>query len=286
MTGTRAVLALAIAATFGGSDAALALDLSNEASPRLKTEAAIPRSPLFSEGTVEVAYSANSDFNVAREPRTFANALEATWSANLLKKVSVYVGADVRGTAVGNEVVLDNDNPTIGDLTVGAFKPLTLDERNTLIALGGVDLPTSGPSRREGYTAIAQIGGRTMTRIYKNWVRLDNSVSAMYVGNRFVVSPTTLETNPDFSGSYSLAIYLRLFGRVRIGASAGAKATHYLDGSTLAAFNNAQTIRYDSGDWTARLSLVHGDWIDRQAMDFWYVDRFRQSVTLRVSYAF
>lgn len=281
----RAAAALAIAG-YGSLSPAQSVDLNADTVGKLSANGKALEAPLLSEHRIEAAYAVNSDLNEASSSKLFQNSVQASYSASLLKKFYVTAGFDVRYQAVGNEVVVDNAGPSVGDLSLGAFRMFEVGSRNAFLAYGAVDFPTSPASRREGYSAVGSVLGRLITRVHGNWLRVENSVMGTYVGNRFVVSPTTLETNPDWSGWYLLSVYAVPFRGLRIGTAAGAKATHFLDGTSTVGFSNSQFLRYDVQSWTFQLAWTHGDWIDRQSIDFWYIDRYRQLVTARVLHAF
>ena len=279
--------AMALVAIVVSAPHAHALEVYEE-SARLKAKLApvVNSDPILSEPAFELAYSVNSNLNEARTARRYVNGLEAFASVNLLKTVYIYAGANMRYVALDNAVVLDNDGPAFGDLSLGALKQTRIGERHSLLAMASVDAPTSLASRREGYRAYSQVFSRLTSSLYDGWFSIENSVGLGHLANEFELSPTTLEVNPDWSAFYVLGFLVSPVKGLRVGLSAGAKSAHFIDGSNQMAFNNAFLIRYVSGSWTARIAFVAGDWIDRRNLDFWYIDRYRQDVTARIGYAF
>ena len=267
---------------------AFAVDLEDQTTARVKATGS-RRSwevPVFSDPSVELAYNAQSNLNESARPPKVSTDLEASISASIFKQATGYVQADLIYSSVGNEIVADNDGPAIADLSAGAYRMLEIDARNSVLVSASFMLPTSDASRREGYLGVGQAMARSMTQVYRGWLRMDNVAAANYVSNRFEASPTALEVNSDLSGSYLLAVSARLFHGFRIGASGGMTMTRYLDGSASAEFANSQSISYLTGGWTFRLALTHGDWTDRRAIDFLYLDRYRELITTRIAYAF
>ena len=283
--GKAAALASLVALT---GATARAVDLEDQALSNVKAKlpVASKRPPVFSDLAFELAYNGMTDFNDPGSPRRTTNSIEASASVDVLKTFVAYVETDFVYTAYGDEIVIDNDQPNLSDFEAGAYRKFELGPRHSILVSGFVDAPSSAQARREGYYAVSGASARLQSRVWSNWLQISNVASVYGVANRFERSPTTLSPNPGASGSYSLWLYARLAKGLRIGASAGARATRYLDGTNGMSFNNAEALLYDVGNWSFHLTYSNGDWIDRQSLDFWYVDRYRNVAAARVAYDF
>ncbi len=231
-------------------------------------------------------YSGSVNALEEERPRLYSHVLGASVGTNINGFAFVDVGIEASFISVGQEIEKNNDNPSLTDVHFDIAKQIVLNRRNAMTLAAYLALPTSEESRFEAYRAYLLNSIGLTTQIYKSHYDLSNTIAYGYLNNSFEVSPVSLESNPDHSIEYQLTNKFSFYRYARAIIGGGVKLQHYLNNESQIHWNESLALGYERDSWHTFLSFSNGSYDDQNRYDLWFIDQFRQVISLKVGYDF
>lgn len=234
----------------------------------------------------KTSYSVATDVLSQWTPRQYDHSLELAASYVLKNWVELSAGIHVNYFSLGTEIPDNGDNPVLGSgFTVGASRKDKLSGRLTLEYGLDTELPMSGQAQIEGLRAITEASSALNIKVYKDIYSITPELEGDYIFNTYDKSPTTLEPLPWMTGTARLKNSVKIISQLRTFFTLGIKATRTTDG-TETLYNTAGSLGlgYELKKWNFKVSYSSGGYTDDRALDMWFMDRYRQVVSVGVAY--
>ena len=193
---------------------------------------------------------------------------------------------------LGNEVVQNPQGKTLtlADFDLSASHSFELPNlsgaRSTLDLTLGTSLPASETSQLEGVQAVPYANLDWVLSFRGGRYSLNQGLSADSVINSNTHSPSTHEINNDTSFGYSAAMSARLGLGFRFVVGGTARLVHHLDDTITQALGNFQIISWTRGIATVSLRHSNGSRAEDHNSSFWFVDEYRNVLSLSMSVRF
>lgn len=235
-----------------------------------------------------LAYRANTDMADDIQPRASTHFLSGYGGYKIDDKTFIFGGLSGAVDAFGNQVEFDDNAQELilNDIGVsinhnipirpGQFLSLSLDN----------EFPTSADAKREGYMSITSLGVSYISLFFKNKLILQAGPGLHYIWNTYESSPATNQSNKVgglFVGASTLYYY---YDRFFLGAGAGTQFSQYVDGTADQLYRTSLSTGYRDGKWNVALSYSNGTYLDDQEARFWYLDAYRQILSLSIGHNF
>lgn len=276
---------------------ALFISLQASASPvqELTTGIKNEHKGLFSFMDLSAEYKGSTDLNREERPRLYKHSLGLTASKTLAEKYNVSLSAGVTYQTLNTDVTRENVNDAYfdpNDIGISAFRNFKLDQdTNSLAVILGTDILNSEDSRYRGYRATGSAQSVLTTRI-ANWVSLKNSLTGVYLWNRYRYSPVGSEKvhigdiSSDGFVAYSLRPVIKVFKGMNFTPAMSVRGTHYMDNTNTYNFGNSYTLSYSHANWSGYLTYINNGYADRGETNLWFVDRYKSLASAGFTYNF
>ncbi len=227
-------------------------------------------------------YRVASDLQERQSSKTLGHELGAGLQYRMLDNLYVQLGISANYDSEGSEVLVDGQQTEayMGDVSLGVSS--RIQQINWSV---DNEFPTSPYSRAEGYLSVTQ-GSVTYSYRFLERFSISPGLLGYYIWNRYEKSPTLLVTNKMGSLRGSLLLGVKIWQGLSFRIGGGIQATRYTDGTNDTASRNSIGFGYTFRNLTTGLDFSNGTYADREETQFWFVDKYRRIVSLRLALSF
>jgi len=210
--------------------------------------------------------------------RTLGAWMNGQWSINAETGIS--------SMAQGQNIEKTNANPFWEDLDVALVYQRKIFWNTRMLLEIGDSLPTGYVSQMEAYKSIYEVGAQFVSPIYRHSLLLVNSFGGSLIYNTYDFSPNTLQSNPLYTGDYSLGLRWLFNANWSMGVSENFKSVHFIDGANEMVSASAESITYMLNSLSLSLVLWNGTYDYNDSPATLYFDAYREVVSVRAAYDF
>ena len=240
-----------------------------------------------------LGYGIRTDIANEVQPRSYKHSLSGGVSYSFKDKLSVSADTSFVYSSLNEKIETGEGQYGLGDFDVGISKGIKLGNKfggkHSLGLSFSNTFPLSNDTQVEGVDAVPNIGAGVKSVFFDGLYSIKNSVSYHYIFNTFTHSPTTGIVNKRHGASYKMGHAIRIWKGFKLGISLGLRVSWFVDGSEQTSYTNniGQSIGYSFGNLTVGVKHSNGGYTPYgDAVDLWYIDKYRRIVSGSVSYSF
>lgn len=254
------------------------------------TEPEKPKDPVKWAG--QVSYAIRTDLADQVKPRLYQHDFSASYGFehNPSKiSVSAIVSAGYESAGETRSEVLVDENDTeffMNDFALGVQKSWEAMLKSNVVLTLGNEFPTSPESKREGYGSVTSLGLDWSVPLVPKKISVSIGGEFYYIWNSYEYSPATGDLNKQGGAKASVGVKFTIWKGWYVRAGAGSQQSRYLDGTTDVTYRNSIGTGYNFGQLGISLSTSNGTYLDREDAYIWFVDEYRRTASLGVTYSF
>ncbi len=227
-------------------------------------------------------YELSTDYASQMSPQAYGQAFQVTAALNAFKSFDFSMKAGFAYTTIGTTIPEDSIEAT--DIGLRARYSHRLSPIFVLRTGLGASLPTSDSAKLNGYQAIQSGFVSIDSRVIRGVYNIIGKVGAGYIFNRYEFSPASTIANQDYYSQVEIINAFRIRPDLSFDIQVGARMSHALDGVSTLRFENQESLNYKLNKWQISLNYSNGSYIDQTSIDLWFVDKYRQLISLGVAY--
>lgn len=240
----------------------------------------------------QVSYAIRTDLADQVKPRLYQHdfSLSYGFEHNPSKvSVSAIVSAGYESAGESRSEVLVDENDTeffMNDFALAVQKSWeAMMKSNVSLSLGN-EFPTSPESKREGYGSVTSLALDWSVPLVPKKISVSFGGEVYYIWNSYEYSPATGDLNKQGGAKASVGVKFSIYKGWYVRAGAGSQQSRYLDGTSDVTYRNSIGTGYNFGKLGISLSTSNGTYLDREDAYIWFVDDYRRTASLGVTYSF
>ena len=258
-------------------------------STQAKNPVAKEMSEPFFKPSFRLRYTVGADFNGQQESRTYTHHLGLETDVAIKGYFSVFALGNLFFQTQGQSILDDESSPS-GELGIGVLKNIELPEfffaKHSASPYLGWTSAIGDRATFEGINGFTDAGIRSVSVFKPGWYSLVNQLNFRYIANEFEFSPSTLQTNQDYSLTYKMSHTARFLKHFSFTLGLSGKYSHFINGSSNFSFGNSQTLGVKYEAFVAAITYSNGGHSDRDDFNLWFIDRTQQRLSLSLGYSF
>ena len=248
-------------------------------------------SPLMNwSGSVD--YRVRTDLADRAKPRLYVHTLDLSYGfEHTPSKVSVGASLGATYSSLGerrSEVIVNSNDAElfVNDLELSIGKSWDLPQDfKTSIDLGN-EFPTSPEARREGYNSVTSLSADLRKAFFENYLSVTLSAGALYVWNSYRYSPATTDINQRSGTTATAKVKFKIWQGWYVNGSVGAKISTYVDGTSDQTYRNSIGTGYSWERLSISASYSNGTYLDQNDASLWFIDEYRRTASVGMSWQF
>ncbi|NCN41112.1 hypothetical protein GW916_07655 [bacterium] len=236
-----------------------------------------------------IQYDVRTDLADPILPRLYTHQFSGGVGFSTRKRLNISASLLAAYESIGanrGEVLVDQQQFFLSDVLLSVSKKYSMIHSWWMIPTLSNSFQTSELSREEGYLSITSGSVLFYRHFFKRRLKLFTAGGAGYIWNTYRISPQTLEMNP--SSNFSLGLggqWFPMGSSFFLGLEGGMKFTRYLDNTTDRVFRNSISIGAGYKSWSFTAALANGSYLNREEKTFFFIDEYRRTARIAVSYS-
>jgi hypothetical protein len=228
--------------------------------------------------------SSGADLADADGDRQYTHGISFSGAYEIDKTKSVGVGSGVSYYSISNNIPKEEGNPKWDDISLSLSH--SLGEINNLKLSHSVSTfaPTSYDSQYEGIKTGLSYGLSLAHQLY--FIKFGHNLSVNYTQHEFDYSPTTNRKNSPWSNSYTVSVSssYKFNKSFSLGASQNASNRSAFDNQYILVTSTLLYAGWNVGGVKISANYKVGSYDDNDSIRFFYVNEWKQSVNVGLSY--
>ena len=238
-----------------------------------------------------LSYGAQTDLADPGEPRQYTHFLSGYGGYRFSQSASLFLNVNGAFTSIGNgtqqvDVSDDATELILNDVSLSFLKFFRVMKNHNLSLSFNNQFPTSADASREGYLSVTSLGGSYLIPTLGSKLFISLGMRGTYIWNTYEFSQATNFANQQASFAMGLSALLFYWKRFFIGGRIGTQSSMFTDNSFDQSARNSVSTGYRDGHVNVSLSYSNGTYLDEGEARFWYIDQFRQIISLSLGYNF